>query len=266
METIDLESWAAYKVTIEELQKRAAKEQRLLTPIVYRGQSDSEWKLETTLERAGKKGELASNYHISALMAHKRLGNIIERQWPVDENLDWSGEYPIFKLHNYGFWAFLRQYGFPSPFLDWTQSPYVAAYFAFVNRTKATDRVAIFVHQEMMGSILSGLEDGTRIQLLGPWESVDRKHLMQQSWYSICWKKNAGNRVVFCEHEEAEVGSIDGVSRNKVGLTKLTLPVTERMDAMQDLFLMNINTYSLFGTTEALVETIGRTIFERIGQ
>lgn len=32
---------------------------------------------------------------------------------------------------SYGFMTRLRHHGFPSPLLDWPQSPYIAAFFAF---------------------------------------------------------------------------------------------------------------------------------------
>jgi hypothetical protein len=49
-------------------------------------------------------------------------------------------DYDVFSLGGtfgrtpgYEYMAYLRHHGFPSPLLDWTRSPYIAAYFAFSN-------------------------------------------------------------------------------------------------------------------------------------
>ena len=40
--------------------------------------------------------------------------------------------------------VYLRQYGFPSPLLDWSKSSYIAAYFAFSDYQRDAKSVAIF--------------------------------------------------------------------------------------------------------------------------
>lgn len=48
----------------------------------------------------------------------------------------------------YSYMAHLRHHAFPSPLLDWTESPYVAAYFAFAKAEDAHDvAVHIFVEK-----------------------------------------------------------------------------------------------------------------------
>ncbi len=109
-------SWEEYKLIISEHIRDGLK-------LVYHGQSDSSWKLQTTLHRT------------KLFTSLDALSGYFDRALPiVQESVEsWDGIKRNLKNESEmaEFVAFLQHNGYPTPLLDWTESPYIAAYFAF---------------------------------------------------------------------------------------------------------------------------------------
>jgi hypothetical protein len=86
---------------------------------VFRGQSQAEWFLETSLERSlpahDKKVQRQYEFEKSTIASFKRRAHHYIQN-PPDDTLEWS--------------ALLRHHGGPSRLLDVSRSPFAAAYFA----------------------------------------------------------------------------------------------------------------------------------------
>jgi hypothetical protein len=96
---------------------------------LFRGQSNIEWGLDTSLQRAFEKANITSsvegvhveNSSIGFFKDHSRLYLAVT---PAENDL-------------LGWLALMQHYGAPTRLQDWTQSPFVATYFAYREDKKA---------------------------------------------------------------------------------------------------------------------------------
>lgn len=259
-------TWEEYEERLRELEEKhrqAAEHSRVrVSELLYRGQPDIRLKLQTTLERQAGPEVSFLGYYKLALAVKSRVETFTDKTWPGLPDLsayeDWlkkqDGSLPPFFREAYDYLAYLRHYGFPSPLLDWTASPYVAAFFAFDKVDKTVEYVSIYALWEYAGDGKNMAEGSAVIRAIGPNARVHPRHFLQQSQYSICGKRKDGT-FVYCPHEE--VAAKD--ERNQGVLWKFNLPASEREKVMRKLHKMNVNRYSLFGTEDSLIDMLATT-------
>jgi len=264
MQTIDITTWKDFKAELEQLYEetdklRVERAPRLVSEPVFRGQTDANWTLFTSLEReVGSNISMLDYYRRILYPSLRMLKGVMSFDLPECPELnlsvrDLDVHFPLSdKL------AMLRHHGFPSPLLDWTLSPLVAAYFAFSPvPSGGTQKVAIFCYREYFGEGKGYTGGKAHIKSLGTWAPVHGRHVRQQSQYTVAVRDQSNGGVEFCSHEDAITERPFPWLRFDE-ITKFTLPVALRGEVLRDLRRMNITEYSLFDTTDALVRTVAR--------
>ena len=266
MKEEDIKNWDEFESKLQELERirteAKGKSHSILSDFLYRGQANSAWRLETTLERYSDQRFSLRKYYAYALAAKPKLESFTNQTWPVpdrdqyDEWIKKQSSLRYFNYDTYSYLAYLRHHTFPSPLLDWTESPYVAAFFAMNNVHKDIKSVSIYVFWETPGNVKVTSSDYPGIHSIGPYVKTHRRHFLQQSRYTICTafdeKVDYPGKVYYACHE-------DVIARNELNqdkLWKFNIPVTERIAFLHQLNRMNINAYSLFGTEESLIDSI----------
>ena len=86
------------------------------------------------------------------------------------------------------------------------------------------------------------------VAVLGPYVRAHRRHVLQQGQYSVCTLGECS--ADFYSHDDALIASGNAY--------KINIPAGERKTALHRLDQMNINSYSLYGSEDSLMRTIGR--------
>lgn len=219
-----------------------------VSDVLFRGQEQASWHLETTLERKSNKQFSLQDYYGFMLKTRCKASLCDRIKWdelPDKYNEDDHDERPRPPL-GHSLMACLRHNGIPSPLLDWTQSLDVAAFFAFES-AGAEESVAIYTFIEHCGSGKSWTSRKGAIFSLGHTFPTHPRHDRQQSEYTFC-KKLSNDNYHYCSHEEAFAR---GDTTQDV-LTKFIIPVTEKDKVLGKLKEKGITKDFLLGSEESL--------------
>lgn len=250
MKEIRLDSWADYLEKIKEIRSPDS---------FFRGQSRATWPLETTLERKVKGDYRFRKYLIEVSRIAPKLESFSGNRWDLPAYKDLENniseiecEDPFWvHLPMYPFLVYLRHYGFPSPLLDWTESPFIAAYFAYMGADDADPAVFIFTKRDDRTQI----NNEPIISFQDKYIRTDKRHFSQKTRYTIATRNdNEQNTMFFCEHLHALCHAGE--------LCKLILPVKERKSALSYLNDHNINHFTLFHSEDSLIKSMAVEVFD----
>jgi len=146
-------------------------------------------------------------------------------------------------VQNASFWNLLQHHGYPTPLLDWSHSPYVAAYFAFREKAAVDDpkrKIRIFMFDRsawtsdysQLGSVVNVKP---HFSILNPVALENPRALPQQAICTITTVDDVEDYIEFC-----------GKKTGAAYLRVFELSYVERSAVLSDLRLMGVAAGSLF--------------------
>lgn len=206
---------------------------------IWRGQRDSGWRLESSLDRLIKfkpksEREYLANEHLGKFKLAIRGRRGSNPSKIADEN-EW--------------WALGQHQGLATPLLDWTESPFVALYFAFEKQMKSsTGKRAVWA----IGGI-----DGKNNEIISTHKKEEFNRPLILEFVRPHQDENARLVSQAGLFSRTPIGDTveTWIERNYIGeshkapLLKLVFPEKERTECLRTLNKMNINHLTLFPDT-----------------
>ncbi|WP_199544227.1 FRG domain-containing protein [Paraburkholderia kururiensis] len=210
---------------------------------IFRGQSNSRWPLRSLFHREGR-AELYRYTQQDVTMMYRRLSGALSQQLDIGTN-DGRGAF----LH------LLQHHGYPTPLLDWSFSPFVAAFFAFRRHGRLAgagndSRVRIYKFDyEAWTSVVEPIPmlatPRNNLSFLEFQTQNNPRAIPQQALSSVTSMDDVESYIALCEKK-----------LNRSFLEAFDVPVSDAPQALADLRLMGITAGSLFPGIDGACEEI----------
>lgn len=263
-------TWAATRDGVDEVRLHSwkyfpdfiNKEMLDYTEFIWRGQRVENWKLESTLDRLIARAKIAKTKQSAFRKSHLEQFQFAARGRrglnppPISNENDW--------------WALGQHHGLATPLLDWTLSPFVGAYFAFIgqgddqgryralyalDRQTVERRVVELKSKELrrrserrkelesttgIGSMVErailDLEIPPEVEFIRPLSDENQRLVNQGGLFT---KTQDGVLLDEWVDQNCEQGKV-------INLLKVLIPNRDRTECLKTLNRMNINHLTLF--------------------
>lgn len=226
IKTIYCGSWESfYEYYFENIFEKSDKN------YIWRGHKNSNWKLESTLLREYPEG--IDDVFIDLLVKKFKKSTLGNKERIEIEKLTTSS------LDDNMLWLSLGQhYGLKTPLLDWTTSPYVALFFAFLEKNDGTPfRVIYALNKKKLKDIVKLSGENIKIVEI---ENHFNKRLINQQGLFLYGPFEKDLETFILEN------NIFKCSENDPILYKFLIPGSDRKKILKLLNKMNVNPKSLF--------------------
>lgn len=257
VETLRL-SWEEYKKWSDSQIASTDIEKNLGPGPLFRGHASTKWGIKTTLERYTNKPKVECESYLNIVfnLWKQCRDNYLQKYRIIHRDIGDFSINNILEENVLELLIHLRHHGFPSPLLDWTINPYIAAFFAFYKK-ESSDDAAIYCYINAENGIKGFVDGYPRIQQISPINGeFHKRHINQESHYTIALKKENGSDY-FCPYNYIWSPSknifFESISQDK--LVKVEIAAHEKEKILTELYDKGITEFFLFQNEDAYFST-----------
>jgi hypothetical protein len=227
-----LRNWTAFKTYVNGLERQR---------YVFRGQEDNQWRLRSSFYRTGR-ANMDRFVRIDINALQKALSALTRYAFDLRN-----------PLHYGAFINLAQHHGYPTPLLDWTWSPYVAAFFEYRNLR------------------LGGVKRGGKVRIfkfdVREWNKILQvnKVFPAQPHVSVLDALAFDNPRVIPQQAISTMSNVDDIEAHirlvegnmgRVYLEAIDLPARDRRGVMGELALLGVTAGSLFPGLDGACESL----------
>jgi hypothetical protein len=239
LKPLNVSSWSEFKEYVTSLEP---------SRYIFRGHEENAWRLRTYFHRTGR-ADLRRFMLEDIPVLHRHLSGLTQHVFNLADPIE-----------NGAFHNLVQHHGYPTPLLDWTYSPFVAAYFAYRNIPKEERiadrkiRIVLFDAKQWKADFaqLDRFTPALRhFSIFLPIAINNNRMVPQQALLTISNVDDIEGYVA--EYEEA---------RGKKYLAAIDLPASERAQVMTELRMMGITASSQFPGLDGVCEQLREQNFD----
>lgn len=225
---VELSSWKVFHSYVVD-------EMLQYSHFVWRGQRDSEWGLQSSIDRLVETNPRKK-------LTKRLLETHLEKFKVATRGR--RGANPPREISEDEWWALGQHHGLATPLLDWTRSPFVALYFAFEKSESPKSGVRAVWALSGAASLNSKLKENhsdlesSVLQLIRPHQDENARLVSQGGLFT---RAPLGQTVEDWIRKHASFGE-EGAAH----LIRILIPDYAREECLRALNMMNINHMTLF--------------------